>query len=67
MTRPRRDRAGDRLRLAISVGGLALVGVAVAIRPIDLMAAVEVIGIAALFFAVSAARAAARLFGKEDA
>ncbi len=47
-----------RLRLAVSLAGLALLAAVVALAPVEGLAWVEVVGIAGLFFGLSAAHAA---------
>jgi hypothetical protein len=56
------DRSELRLRLGLSLGGLGLLGAAVATQPMSLVAWVEVVAIAGLFFGLSAAMAARALW-----
>lgn len=56
------SRAELRLRLGISLAGLAAVGAVLALAPVEGLAWVEVVGIAGLFFGGSAALSALRLW-----
>jgi hypothetical protein len=51
---PGPDRAEHRLRLAVSLAGLALLGAVFVFAPVEGMAWVEVVAIAGLFFGGSA-------------
>ena len=51
---PGPDRAEHRLRLAVSLAGLAMLGAMFVFAPVEGMAWVEVVAIAGLFFGGSA-------------